>query len=65
MKSMMQQQTSEVRVTVGRVTAWVESDGTIRVYDPVAGHRTIHHGLSSWYVARISSAARDAWKVAP
>jgi len=34
------------------------SDGTVRVYDSVAGHYSIHHGMTSRSEARIRTMAR-------
>lgn len=38
----------------------VESDGTVRVYDPVAGHYTTCHALSAGALRRIRKIAKNA-----
>ncbi len=40
------------------VSAMVEPDGTVRVYDDVAGHYTLCHSLSARAQARIRGLAR-------
>lgn len=46
-----------VRVTVWgqlqTVRAMIDADGTVRIYDDVAGHYTLRHGLTARQVARI------------
>ena len=38
----------------------VESDGTVRVYDDVAGHFTLCHSLSAGQQQRIRKLAKEA-----
>lgn len=45
----------------GQEGSWkflVETDGTVRIYDDVAGHYTIHHGMTPRAEARVRNIAR-------
>lgn len=46
--------------TLGTVKAYADSTGTVRAWDSVAGHYTIHHGLTSRQEARVRRLAANA-----
>jgi hypothetical protein len=46
--------------TLGLVRAYADSTGTVRAWDSVAGHYTIHHGLTSRQESRVRRLAANA-----
>jgi hypothetical protein len=44
---------------VEKISVSIDSDGTVRVYDSIAGHYTVCHSLSRSAQARIRQLARE------
>jgi hypothetical protein len=61
---MTQSNTTRARCWTGHgvatITAQVDPDGTVRVWDSVAGHYTVCHALSPSAQRRIRRLAREA-----
>lgn len=56
----MEEKTVNVKIWNGTYPAYADADGTVRVYDPVAGHFTTCHRLTENQKRYVRSRAKRA-----